>query len=61
MKISTKSLELEVEPKLLTDDGLKRVQQLLDMALAYEKEKIEADAKYATRPQAVAKRVKASA
>jgi hypothetical protein len=44
MKISTKELDLEIEPKLLTDEGLKRMQQLLNMALEYEKARMEAEA-----------------
>lgn len=39
MKISTKELDIEIEPELLTDEQLGRLQKLLDMALAYERAK----------------------
>jgi len=49
MKITTKTLDLEIEPKLLTEDRLKMIHRLLVMALEYEREKMQLDAAAPTR------------
>ena len=40
MKISTKALDLEIEPELLTDENIERVKKLLELASNYEEAKL---------------------
>jgi hypothetical protein len=43
MKIETKDIAIELEPELLTDEHLERVQRVINMALDYEMRRAEAE------------------
>lgn len=44
MKIESEHLVIELEPELLTDEQLRRVERLIQMLVSYEEAKVEREA-----------------